>query len=484
MAQDRDRDQKRAPRGGITDEERKETAAQFAQEYADKMRMLKSGKTADAKAGIEALIKDMEYLVDSCPTGPAFLGKRQKYEESKGWFGAKKSDGQLNMTPFKQAIQNTEKKQVSMIRQELENALKRFPNNAELHALHAIQVFQDINQAGIRSKKLNAMRASLTEMALSIYNGCDQITYAIWFINMYIAYIEYLKDRIMRTTKSADHIPNQRVIELRRELHVHLMQLNFLQGVKEKMVGVNRLATLLKGTIYVNESISILEIKAASQMLLKGQEMQNIKDTKKKASHIIYIYFTLTLLYANVPILKEKVKENLINMPEIHRDLILQKRMIIAADGINEFKAELFSGYAKEARESASKLMKFLSDTIKDHLETAIMTKQFEIDPYIKIAWITLEARDLFPLSDLHELVSSAREGLEVLFSKRCQIKGAAEQGRELYNALTALELSEESRHRDMARNAAAEAKAAEADAVAEAAYAKAAAIDMPTSLR
>ncbi len=456
----------------------KSSVDSFAEEYAKKVKLLKQSK-GDAKAGIESMIRELEYLVNACPMGPQFLGRHLKYEVSKGWFGKKSS--RVNLTPFKQAIQNTEKARITTIRQELEGALKKHPSNAELHALHAIQVYQDINQAGVRTNKLTIMRTALMEISLAVYNGADQITYAIWLVNIYLAYLEYLKDRILRTLKMAGHIPNPRIIELRRILQGRLLQLTFLQGVKEKMVGVNRLATLLKGTIYVNESVTIFEIKAAAQMLLKGTESQNVKDTKKKASHLLYIYFTLTLLYANMPIFKEKVKENLKLMPEIHRDIILQKRMIIAADGINEFKAELYSGYNKEAKESASKLIRFLNETIKEHLETAIMTKQFEIDPYIKIAWLTLEARDLFPLPDLQELLGAAREGLEVLFTKRCQIKGASEQARELYNALTDLELHEESRKRNydqiQAQQAQEEAEQVEAKNEKDG-------FDMPISLR
>ena len=442
-----------------------EQAKQFQEDYAKKVQMIRQAK-GDAKAGIDGMIAELEFHLNACPMGPKFLGKNVKYEAATGWFTKKK---ELNLMPFKQGLQDPDKKRVSNVRSELEATLKKHPDNAELHALRAIQVYQDINQAGIRTDKLGAMKNCITEMAVAICNGADQVTYSIWFVNMYVGYLEYLKDRINRITRTAQHVPNKRVIELRRILKARMSQLAFFQGVRDKLMGVTRLATLLKGTIYVNESITSMEVKQAASMLLKGNELQNIKDTKKKASHVLYIYFTLSLLYANIPILKEKVKENLVVMPEIHRDIILQKRMIISVDGINEFKAELYSGHNKEAKSSALKLLKFFQDTIKEHLDTSILTKQFEIDPFIKIAWIILEARDLFPMADLTTMLNMAREGLEVLFSKRCQLKGAEDQARDLYNALTDLELNEESRKRDIAfQNRTEEAEAAAAESADE----------------
>ena len=373
---------------------------------------------------LEGLIKEMKSLVAAAPLTQDFIGS-VVYE--KGGIFSKKNSSLDISSLRKQVLLGTTTVGLKL-RQEIEANLKKYPAHGEMHALHAIQVFKDTSQGGVSSQKLQIIKGAVKELAIAIYHGADSVAILIHFMNIYIAYLSMLLDRTHRIVKQSYSIQNSEVAGLRKTLLTMTQQLGFLQMVKSKVGGLQKLASTLGNTNYTLEPINVDELREASRMLLQGQESQPIKGSNKKGSHLLYITFAKIQLFAQVPILRSSLIKSLKSVPEVHRDLVLQKRMVILVDGINEFKHAVYNGKAAEALDGAKKLLQFIQQTITDYLEAATLTKSFEADPFLRYAWVVLECKELFSADEFQGLLRQAMKYLQVITSTRCLLKNATEQ--------------------------------------------------------
>ena len=76
----------------------------------------------------------------------------------------------------------------------------------------------------------------------------------------------------------------------------------------------------------------------------------------KSATNILTIMFTLTTIFARVPILSSLVTEILNYIPNTSRDLILQKKMILNTQRATDFQFIIASGIKETAKDVADNM--------------------------------------------------------------------------------------------------------------------------------
>jgi len=93
----------------------------------------------------------------------------------------------------------------------------------------------------------------------------------------------------------------------------------------------------------------------------------------------MWVLLTFLLLFAKIPILKSHVSNTLSIIPDLNRDLILQKFMVLSMQTLTDFRLTFAIGDREKAKILASRLFNRSSELIKQYLEYAILTKSYEV---------------------------------------------------------------------------------------------------------
>jgi len=141
---------------------------------------------------------------------------------------------------------------------------------------------------------------------------------------------------------------------------------------------------------------------------------------------------TLCLIFAKIPILKNLIKDTLKKIKDTSRDLILQKKMILNAQRVSEYQFAIARGDQKAASHIATIIYEKSLNTIKEYLENAILYKNFEVDPFIKAAWIAKDSHQLFTETTVKQHLEKGKELLDIVLGERCQFKGSYEAAKNL----------------------------------------------------
>ncbi len=128
-------------------------------------------------------------------------------------------------------------------------------------------------------------------------------------------------------------------------------------------------------------------------------------------------------------------------VPDLSRDMILQKAMVNTMTFLTEFRLAFACGDQPLAKTKAKDLFSRCTDMIDQYLEYSILSKPYEIDPFMKAAWIVKESQSLFPDNEFKPMVSKASELLHIVMGKRGQAKGSFEQAKILNEELIGIKL-------------------------------------------
>ena len=118
-------------------------------------------------------------------------------------------------------------------------------------------------------------------------------------------------------------------------------------------------------------------------MLFRSNETKVIT-SGKPANSIVFVTFVVNSLFARVPILRELVNKNMKSIPDVNRDLILQKQMILSNGRVNDFQLAMAVGNKQLAKELADQLYKQSVRNVNFYLENAMLAQQYEVDPFFK----------------------------------------------------------------------------------------------------
>lgn len=385
-----------------------------------------SKATEDQLSISERIIGEFNRIIERFPDSPEFLGKNIFYPEpKKKLFGSKKS---LNVSDIRDEIKKfTEREGVTKSRELINKKMKQFPYSADLHALKAIQVFNDLSQSGLNQNKMDALYDPLVMISKALHNGGASIYNTNWFMTIYLKYLDTIRERLAREYKFGIHHPDSDVRGSAERVYLKILKVPRMVQVKNQLSGLTNLNLKLKGTSIITENISILDLKLACQAVAGKNPTKSI-GPGKPANSVVYVTLVLNSLFARIPILKKMVANVLKNIPDLNRDLILQKQMIINSGRTNDFLLATASGNKPLAKDIANKIYKQSLQNINYYLENALLKQQYEVDPFMKAAWIAKEAIRFFEKDVNQERLSKAVECLNTIVGSRCQHKGSQEK--------------------------------------------------------
>jgi hypothetical protein len=396
---------------------------------------------------IRQINEDVEYLIDLIPTEENFLGKIKTYPTKVKWPFLIRLIS-LNLLKYKNLPDLTEIRNhvsrpladqkeidVSNMRSKIKKLVKKY-DVPKIHALSAIQLFNDINQSGLGdNKKFQALKESLIEISKVLYSGDKSLFHVTLFIKIYVKYIDSLGEKINKKYKDIRAHTNESVKISAIKLHRKYLQLTALLQFKGKINGIVDLSSRLKGTSFITEEITKDELSEATLASYKEDTKTRLR-SGKTGPEIMLIELSINLLLSNIPVFKKLIKKNLSQIPNNSRDFILQKYMVRVVTEVVDFQLATFSGDRVNAKRIANKIYDNALDTINEHLEYAILTKPYEVDPYLKAAWIAKESKGLIIDEDLEKKLKEAVTLLNIIEGERCQVKGANQRSFDLKQSI------------------------------------------------
>lgn len=390
----------------------------------------KDGKKEDIDKRIAQKLEELDVLLKRIPDSPGFLGSDIVFPEKAGrsLMGPKKLP---NISELREEVNRfSEQKELTNPRQKIKRMLKKHPYYADLRALNGIQIFNDTAQSGLNERRLNILETALKEIAIAMHNEGVSIYNATWFIKIYLKYLEVLKERISREqTGAAGHF-NFHIRKKSEELQKKLLMVTSLMTIKDKLGGMVMLNTKLKGSVYISGCITRDEMRQACAAI--QQDETKTVGIGKTANYVILVMVTLGLLFARIPILKNLVKDFLVTMPDVSKDLIMQKSMIRTMIGVTEFQMTLSKGDPEVSKQVADNLFKRCSLLISQQLDYGALSKPHEVDPFLKAAWIAKESNGLFDKSEYRRMLEKSLGFLMRVIENQSRIKGSYDLARQL----------------------------------------------------
>jgi len=389
-----------------------------------------TGKKEEIDKRIKQKIDELQMLMKRIPDTPEFLGSNVLYPEktNRSLLGPKKHP---NITELREEVNRfAEQKELTNPRKKIKRLIKKFPYFSDLRALNGIQIFNDTSQSGLNERKLDVLEGALVEIAGALHNEGISIYNATWFIKVYLKYLEFLKERISREQSGIAGHFNWHIRKMSDDLQQKLLLITSLLAVKDKLGGMVMLNTKLKGSVYISGCITKEEIRQACAAI-QSDETKTI-GIGKTANYVILVMITLGLLFSRIPILRNLVKDMLATMPDVTKDLILQKSMIRNMISVTEFQLSLAGGDPEESRKLADKLFKNCVLLINQQMEFGTLTKPHEVDPFLKGAWVAKEANGLFNQTEYKKMLVRSLKLLQRVMENQSQIKGSYELARQL----------------------------------------------------
>ena len=374
---------------------------------------------------------ETEYLIDMFPDSPHFLGKKIYYDRS-GRRQARKLKDLPDLSEIRESVHKfSERENYDNSRKKIVRYLKKFPQSPDLHALKSIQIYNDMTQGGIMEPKIDVLGGALIRMAKALHNGGLSIFNVNWFINIYLAYLELIRERFVREYNMGVQHRDAEVRLSSEKLYPKIAKVPWLVDIKNNMRALATLNYKLKGSAFISGNITKLELLKACEAFSKNR-VDRVISPGKKAGHIVLIVLTLNVFFSKIPILRNLVHDILKAVPDLSRDLVLQKQMILNTGSIFDFKVALASGNLKLATDLADNLFIRSNKIINDHLENAFLIKMFEVDPLLKAIWVAVEAVHLVDNKIAKQRLEKARKLVKILLGERCRFKPVAEPAAQL----------------------------------------------------
>ena len=400
-------------------------------EFREKLLKILDNKGNQLDVAAQVLLKEINELMDLFPANQAFFGENLKYEKEKeSRFFSRKS--KIDLRQLREDVNSfADKNTVNNSRLEIQKLLRKHPSNPDINGLNAIQVFTDAFQSGLDAKKINVVLNCLKNMGKVLFNGGISLFNITWFIKIYLKYIELLSDKFRRYYSISAQHHHSKVREISTKLNQLYLQILVMQRLKDRLNSLALLNSRLKGSIYITEAITDQDIHQACVAVQYGNESKKLRNGKT-AGHIIYIIITVCLILTKIPAMKRFILETMGKIHDTARDLILQKRMVLTNLQINDYHLAMAVGDEKTAVVLAEKLFSECQRDIKKYLEYAILTKQYEVDPFVKAAWIAKDSSQFYTRTNYIKNLKRARDLLDIVMGERCQFKGSYEAAKQL----------------------------------------------------
>ncbi|MFH2131443.1 MAG: hypothetical protein ABIK68_13795 [bacterium] len=383
---------------------------------------------------VEIILKRYEDLVNKTPLTADFMGEEIDYpKRRKRFFSFPKPVPDLN--ELTDEIERFSKgDSVSNPRKKIRKYLKYYPYDPELRALNGIQIYSDTMQSGLDEKKLDVMHESLVELGQAIHNGALSIFYVNWVIKIYVKYLELLQRKILAEYNQVSTNYHWQIQKIAEELHKLAIQVTSMLTIKGQLTGMSVLNSKLKGSAYIYDCISKEEIRGAC-LALEGDERKNVS-VGKSPKHILWEIITIATFFARTPMFTKLVYSILTTIPDSSRVLILQKNLVATVMAVSEYQFSLSTGDLGKKIEAAHRLYTRCENVISQHLGHISPKRLYEVDPFLKAAWITKESNGLFEKEEYRKMLEKSMGYLAIVLENPDTVKGSFEIARQLQDDL------------------------------------------------
>jgi len=377
----------------------------------------------------ESVIKDhigqVEFLLESIPDSADFL-KSQKYGDSKRrWFSFRKSDKSMQLQEIvdrnRRALNSYVDNRKIDPRREINRSLQKYNNSADLHALHAIYMFNASSNpiqykevSKIATNKLDEnrfknLKKCLQEIIYAVLKGSTCIYSVNWLIQIYNEYLSTLH-RMMRYRHSEMSSMGQSRFDKGLDaLYTGQIKVISMLINRDELNSFKALSRKLANTGYIVENFDPKDIEKAA-MALESDPRKPIIG-KMNANNIIVILMTTLLLLAKIPIFRQKklVANILAQIPVTASDLEIRKRVVETSLYMTDFKLAVSVGDVDLQKKTIKILYDFCRQTISEFVSDSVSSK-WHADQVLRIAWIALSSQKppLFEKSDYKELLRYA----------------------------------------------------------------------------
>lgn len=366
--------------------------------------------------------EEIDHLTSLIPDSPLFWGEEMFYPlPKKNFWSGLLSDKGPDISLIRDDVHSFSKgESLSKTRSILAKYLKKYPENPDIHALKAIMMYNDLSQSSRTGDKVELMGEALLEIGKALHNGGGSIFNATWFMTIYLKYLEILGVKLSRKYKKYTTSQDRQVKLSAEKLYHKLAKIPRLLQVQSNLRTLTRLNMKLKGSSYITDPITPKEIQEACQAIANRKE-KKIGKSGRPANSVIHVTMAIYSVFCRIPALEDLVKNILHNIPNVCQELILQKQLIINTGKTTQFHILLASGNHDQAKILANDIYENSLGAIQRHLKDSILFKQYEVDPYLKLAWVALEARHLFQVKERRERLKDAVEKIKFLLDERCQ---------------------------------------------------------------
>ncbi len=383
---------------------------------------------------VEIILTKFEGLRDKVPSSPDFLGEDVDYPKRRKRF-FQFSRPLPDLSELRDEIDSFSKgNSVSNPRRKLRKHLKFHPYNPELRALNGIQVFNDTMQSGLDERRLDIMQQALIELAQAIYNGALSIYNVNWFIKIYAKYLDFLQRKLLAEYNQISSNYHWQIQRIAEEMHHLALQVTSMLTIKNQLTGMSMLNAKLKGSPYIYDCMSHREIQGAC-LALEGDESKNVS-VGKSPKHILWEVITVSTLFARAPMFSNLVHKLMSSIPDSSRVLILQKNLVTTVMAVSEYQRSLSMGDLSKKIEAAHRLYNRCLDVITQHLGHVNPKRLYEIDPYLKAAWITKESHGLFETDEYRKMCEQSMDFLTTVLENPDAVKGSFDIARQLQDDL------------------------------------------------
>lgn len=390
------------------------------------------------KKHLDSRLEQLTYILadlkSKTPESPEFWGEKIEYPRKKRRLSfIKRSLPDLN--ELRSQFDDLSKgAKMTELRKQVRKYLKYHPYNPELRALRGMRIYSDLSQSGIDHKKLDSLKIALTEIGRAIHNGGLSIFYVNWFMKVYIKYLEDLQRKVILEYSNVGSSYHWQIQRISDELQKLLIHVTSLLAIKSQITGLNTLNSKLKGTAYIYDCLSSEEISNAC-LIQTGDDTKKI-GVGKTANYIIWEVITLASLFARIPSFRNFVNEILAQIPDVSKTLILQKCMVGTLIAVSEYQFAIAHGDSMKTMEAAFRLFNRCENIIEQHLQNALPTRLYEVDPYLKAAWITKESKGLFESMEYKKMLEKSMEYISLVLENYDAVKGSYEQATQLQHEL------------------------------------------------
>jgi len=414
---------------GVKFEDEPDQTKGFKNLQANKATSFQTEKiSADKK--VSNIFEKVNYLKAMSPTSPDFLGSEIEYPQKKGLVFFR-SRIVPDLDQLRDEVDKfAEATKVTDPRKKIRKYLRIQPYNPELRALSGIQLFNDTMQSGLEEKKLNALYTALVEVANAVHNWGISIFNVTWLIKIYMKYLELLQKRISTEYDSLSRSFHWQVRQGADDILRELLQVTAMISVKEHLTGLMNLNAKLKGSAFTYGSITQEEIREACSTLVN--EGNKTIATGKTANYIVWVIITMASLFARIPMFRKLVAEILRTIPDASRELILQKNMVGTVVSVADYQYAIAIGNVDNIVESAHKLYNRCIEVIEQQINYTDLSKPYEVDPFLKAAWIAKEGDGLFELNEYEDMLKESIRLLSIVIENNDQVKGSFDLARQL----------------------------------------------------